>query len=214
MIVDAVRAAAPPVAAATSANPLVTDLVIRARNGDKQAWDALVERYAPLIWSICRTNRLGRADADDVGQGVWMHLAHQIDQVRNPAALAGWLAATTRRECARFLPTAQEPGAAGHAPDIGLIPDEHARIAEHELLAAERHAALRQALGDLSPCCQQLITLLIQDPPMPYTQISAALGLPVGSIGPTRRRCLDKLRRHPVISALTSADTGNREPGA
>ncbi len=76
---------------------MVTDLVTRARNGDQQAWDALVERYAPLIWSICRRHRLAGADADDVGQGVWLQLAEQLDRVRDPAALPGWLATTTRR---------------------------------------------------------------------------------------------------------------------
>ena len=82
-------------------DPLVIHLVTRARGGDKRAWDALVERYAPLIWSICRKYRLSRDDADDAGQIVWMRLVDQLDQIRNPAALAGWLATTTRRECAR-----------------------------------------------------------------------------------------------------------------
>ena len=77
---------------------------------------------------------------------------------------------------------------------------------EEELLAAERHAALRGALNGLTPFCQQLIALLTEDPPVPYVEISARLGIPVGSIGPSRRRCLDKLRRDPAIAALISAD--------
>ena len=72
--------------------------------------------------------------------------------------------------------------------------------------AAERHAALREALADLPPPCQQLIVLLTEDPPLPYAQIGARLGIPVGSIGPTRRRCLAKLRRHPAIAALINAE--------
>ena len=84
-------------------DPLVIHLVTRARGGDKRAWDALVERYAPLIWSICRKYRLGRDDADDVGQSVWLRLVDQLDKIRNPAALAGWLATTTRRECGRLV---------------------------------------------------------------------------------------------------------------
>jgi hypothetical protein len=79
---------------------VVIDLVARARGGDKQAWDALVERYAPLIWSICRRYRLGRADADDVAQSVWLRLVDQLDKIREPAALPGWLAATARRSAA------------------------------------------------------------------------------------------------------------------
>ena len=81
----------------------VTGLVTRARNGDQQAWDALVDRYAPLIWSICRRHRLGGADAGDVGQSVWLQLVDQLDRIRDPAALPGWLATTTRRECVRVL---------------------------------------------------------------------------------------------------------------
>src|ERR1700751_880023 len=80
-------------------DPPVTDLVSKARSGDKQAWDALVERYAPLIWSICRRHRLTSADADDVGQMVWLQLVTHLNQIRDPAAIAGWLATTTYREC-------------------------------------------------------------------------------------------------------------------
>jgi len=77
----------------------VQELVSRARNGDRQAWDALVSRFAPMIWSICRKYGLGEADAGDAGQSVWLHLVDHLDRVRDPAALPGWLATTTRREC-------------------------------------------------------------------------------------------------------------------
>ena len=192
-------------------DPVVTDLVTRARNGDKQAWDALVERYAPLIWSICRRHRLGDADAEDVGQSVWLQLVDQLDRVRDPAALPGWLATMTRRECLRVLRAVRGPLAAGYVLDAETIPDEQAGTAEQELLAAERHAALREAFRDLPPGGQQLIALLIEDPPVPYAEISARLGIPVGSIGPTRGRCLDKLRRHPAIAALINADISRHD---
>ena len=81
----------------------VTDLVTRARIGDQQAWDALVERYTPLVWSVCRQYWLGITDAQDVGQTVWLRLVDQLGNLRDPAALAGWLATTTRRECIRRL---------------------------------------------------------------------------------------------------------------
>jgi RNA polymerase sigma factor (sigma-70 family) len=189
-------------------DPVVTDLVTRVRGGDKPAWDALVERYAPLIWSICRRHRLGGADADDVGQSVWLHLVDQLDKIRDPAALPGWLATTARRECLRVLRTTRGPLAAGYVLDAEILPDERSRTAEQELLEAERHAALREAFLALPPCGQQLIALLIQDPPVPYTEISARLGIPVGSIGPNRSRCLDKLRRYPAIAALIDAEAG------
>ena len=190
-------------------DPPVTDLVRRARNSDKQAWDALVERYAPLIWSICRRYRLDGADADDAAQSVWLHLVDQLARLREPAALAGWLATTTQRECLRVRRAAQRPQASGYVPDIEDIPDEYAPIAEQELLTAERHTALREALTHLPPRCQQLLVLLLEDPPLPYAQISARLGIPVGSIGPSRRRCLNKLRRHPAIAALMNTEPAN-----
>ena len=183
----------------------VAAVVMRARNGDQLAWDALVERYAPLIWSLCRRYRLDGADAGDVGQNVWLQLVNQLGKIRDPAALPGWLATTTRRECQRVLNKTQPPPAALHAPDTDNIPDDQASTLEH-VLAAERHAALREASAHLPPCCQQLIALLIKDPPVPYAQISARLGIPIGSIGPNRRRCLDKLRHHPAIAALINAE--------
>ena len=181
---------------------VITDLVSRARGGDKQAWDALVGRYAPLIWSICRKYELRGADAEDVGQSVWLHLVDHLARVRDPAALPGWLATTARRECARVLRAAP-----GHVPNAENPSDEQVATAEEEVLAAERHAALREVLLGLPACCQQLIALLTEDPPVPYVEISARLGIPVDSIGPSLRRCLDKLRRDPAIAALISAET-------
>ena len=90
----------------------VTDLVTRARNGDKQAWDTLVERYAPLIWSICRRHRLERADADDVGQSVWLLLVDHLDNLRDPAALPR-LSYATRHPAGMRPGTACSPGTAG-----------------------------------------------------------------------------------------------------
>jgi RNA polymerase sigma factor (sigma-70 family) len=196
---------APRVPANSPDDSVVRALVARARNGDKQAWDALVERYAPLIWSICRRHRLGRVDADDVGQSVWLRLVDQLDRVREPAALPGWIATTTRRECVRVLSAAQGPHATVYPLDIESLPDERAGSAEQELMAAERHAALREAFSQLPSGGQQLLALLIADPPTPYSDISAQLGIPVGSIGPTRSRYLDKMRRHPAIVALLNA---------
>jgi RNA polymerase sigma factor (sigma-70 family) len=192
-------------------------LVTGAQTGDQQAWNLLVERYAPLVWSICRRYRLGASDAHDVGQNVWLRLADQLDRIRDPAALPGWLATTTSRECAKALRAARRPNAAGQTLEAKNIPDAEAATAEQELeqelLLAERHAALREAFADLLPDRQRLLALLIEDPPVPYDEISAELGIPVGSIGPNRGRCLDKLRRHPAIAALINAERANAEPG-
>lgn len=186
-------------------NPVVA-LVVRARGGDERAWAALVDRYAPLIWSLCRRYRLDTTDTADVGQNVWLLLVNQLAKIRDPAALPGWLATTTRQECQRVLNKAQVPHIARRKPDTENIPDSLAETIEQGLLAAERHAALREAFTHLSPRDQQFIALLIEDPPTPYAEISTRLGIPVGSIGPNRRRCLDKLRHHPAMAALISAE--------
>jgi RNA polymerase sigma factor (sigma-70 family) len=195
---------------ARDAEPLSGDstltLVMRARDGDERAWAALVERYAPLIWSLCRRHRLDAAGTADVGQNVWLLLVSQLGTIRDPAALAGWLATTTRRECARALNRAQARHAARHELDAAAIPDGQAEPAGQGLLAAEQQAALRAAFTRLPPRDQQLIALLAEDPRVPYAEISARLGIPVGSIGPNRRRCLDKLRQHPAIAALISTE--------
>jgi RNA polymerase sigma factor (sigma-70 family) len=130
-------------------DPVVTDLVIRAGGGDQQAWDELVDRYAPLIWGICRRYQLPDAHAADVGQAVWLHLAGHLDSFRDRAALAGWLATTTRRECGRVLRATRGLRADGR--ELQDAPDEQTTTAEHELLAAERDAGLRRAFARLPP---------------------------------------------------------------
>jgi RNA polymerase sigma factor (sigma-70 family) len=192
----------------------IADLVASAQDGDQQAWDTLVDRYAPLVWSICRRYRLSRADAEDVGQDVWLQLVAHLGTIRDPAALPGWLATTTARQSARAARAAQRLHA-GPAPEPGDLPDPAAATAEQELLQAERHAALRQALADLPPPCQRLLALLLEDPQPSYAAISAQLGIPAGSIGPTRARCLHKLRHHPAIAALIDVEThtaASRQP--
>ena len=184
----------------------VTDMVARAKNGDKQAWNEIVERYAPLIWSICRKYRLSEADAEDVGQVVWLHLVNHLADLRDPAALPGWLATTTRRQCIRVRRTAaQLPQVTGPLVDADNMADPEAALADQELILAERHAALREAVADLPPGYRELIVLLTADPPVSYTEISERLGIPIGSIGPSRSRCLARLRRHPAIAELIDA---------
>jgi RNA polymerase sigma factor (sigma-70 family) len=100
---------------------VVVELVTRARDGDRQARDALVNRYVPLIWAICRRYRLDRADAEDVGQSVWLRLLEQLEKIRDRAALAGWLATTARQECIRVLHT-RRPQPAGYVPDADDVP--------------------------------------------------------------------------------------------
>jgi len=188
-----------------TADPVVIDLVARVRSGDRQAWDALIDRYAPLISSICRKYQLSRADADDIAQSVWLHLVDHLDHIRNAAALPGWLATTTRRECWRVMRTSGAPQKIIFEPNADHRRDEHAQAPDQQLLATERHAAVREAFTLLPPEGQRLFALLMADPPLPYAEIGARLGMPVGSIGPTRSRYLDKIRRYPAIAALIDA---------
>lgn len=184
----------------------VLDLATRARNGEKQAWDAIIERYSPLIWSICRRSQLEGTEAEDVGRAVWLQLVSKLADLPDPAALPGWLAATTRRECCRVLRARCGPPADGHVPDTENIPDDDTATADRELPLAERNATLREAFTRLPPDHQRLLALLTADPPMPYAEIAAKLGTSAGSIGPLRSRCLDKLRRDPAIAALLKAE--------
>ena len=173
-----------------------TDPVTQAADGDREAWDALVERYAPLVWSICQRFRLVGTDADNVGQSVWMQLAGRLTKDRDPPVLPGWLAAATERECARAR----------------RVPGPRTPAAEQDLLLAEQHVALRTAFGRLLPGCQQLMAMLLEDPPVPYAQIGARLGIPVESIASRRALCLDHLRRDPVITALNTAEARSAYP--
>jgi RNA polymerase sigma factor (sigma-70 family) len=182
----------------------VADLVARAADGDERAWHQIVDRYAPLIWSICLRHRLTGADAEDVVQSVWLHLVNHLGSLRDPDALPGWLVTAARRECFRRLREARPQHVAELVPDVADLADTQAVVAEEEVLTAERHAALREAFADLPPGGRRLMELLIVDPPLPYTEISARLDIPVGSIGPTRSRLLARLRRHPALAGLAA----------
>jgi RNA polymerase sigma factor (sigma-70 family) len=186
----------------TRDGPPVTDLVTRAKGGDGRAWDALVERYIPLVWSICRGHRLGQAEARAVSQAVWRQLAGQLGTLGDPTALPGWLAATTHRECDRIRRAAHPQPGPGPVPPPATRPGGQAQAAGRELAAAELHAALREAFAHLPPHCQRLISMLIQDPPAAEAEISATLGIPVRSIRQDCRGCLQRLRRYPAIATL------------
>ena len=195
--------------------PLVTDLVTRAIGGDSHAWDALVERYIPLVWSICRVHRLDHADARTVNQTVWLQLADRLGALRNPAALTGWLAATTHRECDRIRRAAHQRPDHGQLPEAAIVPGEQAQMEERELLAAELHATLREAFAQLPSHCQRLVAMLIQDPPVPDAEISATLGIPVRSIRRNCHSCLQRLRAYPGVndfSVLSSVAKTTFEP--
>ena len=171
-------------------DPSVVELVTRAAGYDQDAWNELVERYIPLVWAICARYRLSSHDIEDVSQTVWLLLVEQLRKLRDPAALPGWLATTTRHECLRAL----RASARYDLSDRYLDYIDDAAL-EEEVITAERNAALRAALDELPPRCKQLLMLLTSEPPRSYAEISSVLQLRVGSIGPQRARCLDQIRR-------------------
>src|SRR4051794_4680020 len=156
----------------------VADLVRAAAEGDRDAWNALVDRFNGLVWSVARSHRLSTIDASDVVQTTWLRLVEHLGRLQDPERVGAWLATTARRESLRTLrqsvrqvPTEELPEAAGDPqPDAAL-------------LAQERDRALWQAFGGLSERCQTLLRILVADPPPSYEEISAALDMPIGSIG-------------------------------
>lgn len=182
----------PPERADDSAD--VPTLVRRAAAGDKAAWERLVDQYSRLIWAMTRDFRLAEIDAADVVQTTWLRLLEHIHRIEYPERIGSWLATTARHECLRHLASSKR---------VTLVDDhdltfghasEHQPEVDEQLLAEERAQAVREALATLPGRSQRLIELLMADPPISYTEISDQLGLPIGSIGPTRGRCLDRLR--------------------
>jgi len=182
-------------------DPTVVALVTRAAGGDPAAWEEIVERYAPLVWSICARFQLSSHDRQDVGQNVWLLLVEQLGKLREPAALPGWISTTTHRECLRVVTAARKSERLGTGLDDALQFVDNT-IIDEEILMAERNAALRAAFAELPPRCQQLLAMLTSDPPCSYAEISEKLQVPMGSIGPQRARCLDRMRRSRALSEL------------
>ena len=184
-------------------------LLAAASAGDQRAWDALVERYTSLLWSVARSYRLPAQDAADVVQTTWLRLVEHLDRIADPDRLPGWLATTARRECLRLL---RHAGREVHSYTALIdVPDDAPEL-DAGLLRDERDAALWHALSLLEEFCQRLIRVLMADPPPSYAEASAILGIPVGSVGPSRGRCLAKLRRVAGISSVVGDSVISRGP--
>ncbi|MDI6104928.1 sigma-70 family RNA polymerase sigma factor [Actinoplanes sp. NEAU-A12] len=203
----------------------LTDLVPAAAGGDEAAWQSLVARYTPLVASVAYGFRMRGPDLDDVAQTVWLRLVEHLGRLQEPRALPMWIITTARNECLRqikasrrtrpFDPVGEGTAyagspAAGLAPLAGAAPgdpDEH-------LVRAARHQALLAGLAELPEHQRDLLLLLIEDPPLPYAEISHRLDIPIGSIGPTRARALQRLRACPQITGWLESPAGDSEKGA
>ena len=180
------------------------ELVVSAASGDRFAWDALVDAYAGLVWSIIRNHRLRPGDASDVSQTTWLRLVENIDRIQDPSRVGAWLATTTRRECLRVIGLSRRLVLSDSIEDYDSPSPQDPGV-DHRLLSTERDEDVRRALQQLSPRCQQLLDLLMLDPAPSYEEVSEVMGMPIGSIGPTRGRCLARL--HEIL-----AESGTAEP--
>lgn len=167
-------------------------LVIQAASGDQVSWSRLVDHYARLVWAVTRSFRLSDSDAADVSQMVWLRLLEHIHRV-DPERVGAWLVVTTRRECLRVLAFRKRVLLTYESTTFEEQPGDQPEL-DADLIALERAADVREALETLPDRWQQLLGMLMADPPAPYAEISQKIGIPIGSIGPIRGRCLDKLR--------------------
>ena len=188
----------------------VTELLAAAGSGEQAAWDGLVERFGRLVWSVVRGFRLDAASAADVSQTVWLRLVENVSRIRDPERLASWLATTARNESIRAkrkldraVPTMFE---------FDVVDDTVAPLDER-MIRDEGIARVVAAFNDLAPQCQDLLRLLVADPPLDYETIATIVERPIGSIGPTRARCLERLRRLLEVHELgvTGQDTDKDE---
>jgi RNA polymerase sigma factor (sigma-70 family) len=172
----------------------LSTLVQAASAGDRQAWERLVHRFGGLVWSVARAHGLSDADAADVSQTAWLRLVEHLQRIRNPERVGTWLASTARHEALRVLRRAGRQVPVGD--DAALEPAEPAvETPEARALASERSELLWRAFATLPPHCRRLLRVLMADPPPSYQEVAAALDMPIGSIGPTRGRCLARLRQ-------------------
>src|SRR4051812_6012817 len=181
----------------------VAALVGSAAGGDRAAWAALVDKYRRLIYSVATSNRIPTVDATDVSQTTWLRLVEHVDRLEDPAKVGSWLATTARRESLRISRLAERQRLTWDESE--LEPRDCAQVdLDAELLIAERNRHLNAAVDQLPPKGARLIRLLMSDDPPSYGEISELLDIPIGSIGPTRARCLRKLRA--ILSNQDEAD--------
>jgi RNA polymerase sigma factor (sigma-70 family) len=182
--------------------PLET-LVAAAITGSSAAWDVLVERLERVVWKSVNMMTYDHEIRDDAFAATWLRLAERLDTIREPEKLPGWLATTACNEVRQIVrqrgrqhPSLTESWASnsGGGDLLDTLSDDPGEHAD-ALMADEQRQVVRAAFGRLDEHCRELITVLVlADPPLPYDEASEVLGRPIGSLGPARRRCLDKMR--------------------
>ena len=181
----------------------VADLVEKAKNADPEAWAELVARFGGMIATTGRRYRLTPADVAELQQTTWLRLVENLHRIEQPERIGGWLSTTARRESLQLLKRAARYHS-GADQMLANMPDRHLPDPDARPIAEEREAVLRSGWGRLKPRCQELLSLLMTDDPMGYRDLSSLLKMPVGSIGPTRARCLEHLRRLVVEEGMAN----------
>lgn len=179
------------------------ELLTLAAGGDRGAWDALVERFGQMVWSVARSFRLDDAMAKDVSQTVWLKLIENIDRIKDPERLPGWLATTTRREALRVAKARDRAVVTDFEYDI----EDTGPSLDEMMIDEEENRIVVRAFSTLDDVCKQLLRLMMIEPALSYEEISEATGRPIGSLGPTRARCLEKLKG--AIARISSGTGGS-----
>jgi len=181
------------------------DLVRAAARSEALAWHKLVRRFGGLVGGIARAHGLNEADAADVSQMVWLRLVDHLDQLREPDRVAGWLSTTARNESLQLL--RRRDRSIAPTPDTSVL-DRVDEVADPDVViaTAERNDVLSQLIETLPGHYRRLLRALMVEPVPSYKEISLALGIPVGSIGPTRQRCLALLRRKCILAGIGPED--------
>jgi RNA polymerase sigma factor (sigma-70 family) len=179
----------------------VGDAVRAAALGDTAAWAALVDQYSGLVWAALRSHGLSRNDAEDAFQTTWMRFGEHVGRLEDPDRVGLWLAKTARNEALQLLRRRRRETPVDLLADDTMVPAPPDVLPDSTAEQAER--VLWEAFDALRPACKILLVLLSTDPPFTYAEVSAALGIPIGSIGPTRQRCLERLRRNSRLSAVS-----------
>jgi RNA polymerase sigma factor (sigma-70 family) len=182
------------------------DLLDRVGHGEAEAWDQIVGQFAGLVWSVARSYRLDRAATDDVVQTVWLRLAEHCGRIRQPERLAAWLATTTRNEALRVFRQSARVTTSGddRVFDGG---DTTSPGIDERIIDIDDRSEVMAAFRELSVEDQQLLRLLCAVPALDYETIAEIIGRPIGSIGPTRARCLERLRR--LLAGAAGHTDGN-----
>ena len=170
----------------------ITALMSAARQGSDDAVGEMVTEFSPLLWHVARAAGLSTGDAEDVLQTVWTRLLEHLDEIRTPAALGGWLVVTAKREAWRVR-AAERRQIPAETDSFAELPDQGPGSEETVILDDQRRT-LWAAIRQLSPRCQELLRIIAFVPQADYAAVAAKLGMRIGSIGPTRGRCLAKLR--------------------